>query len=53
MQLFVRFFWEDDGLETVEYAIMTGAIVVATIAVLTLIGNWVVGTFTTFQTSLP
>ena len=53
MQDLTRFLSEEDGLETVEYAIMTGAIIVATIGVLTLIGSWVAGVFTSVQTQLP
>ena len=38
MQLLKRFISEEEGLETVEYAIITGIIVVGTIAVIGLIG---------------
>ena len=48
-----RFISEEEGLETVEYAIITGIIVVGTIAVIGLIGAWVNGTFTTLQSQLP
>ena len=37
------------GLETVEYAIITGLIVAATIAVIAAIGAWVLATFQTVQ----
>ncbi len=38
----VRAFWADEvGLETVEYAIITGMIVSGTIASVTFIGGWV------------
>ena len=38
----VRAFWADEaGLETVEYAIITGLIVSGTIASVTFIGSWV------------
>ena len=35
------------GLETVEYAIITGLVVAATIAVIAAIGAWVLATFQT------
>ena len=42
----VREFWADEaGLETVEYAIITGLIVSGTIASVTFIGTWVSGQF--------
>lgn len=53
MQLIKRFLSEEEGLETVEYAIITGIIVVGTIGVIGLIGAWVLGTFTTLETQLP
>ena len=53
MQLLKNFFSDEDGLETVEYAIITGIIVVGTIGVVGLIGAWVNGTFTTLQGQLP
>ena len=53
MKLFKRFLQEEEGLETVEYAIITGIIVVGTIGVVTLIGAWVFNTFSTLQSQLP
>jgi len=53
MDLIHKFLSEEDGLETVEYAIITGIIVVGTIGVLGLIGTWVFNTFDTLQKSLP
>ena len=51
---FIRSFISDEeGLETVEYAIITGIIVVGTIGVLGLIGGWVFSTFDTLQKALP
>jgi Flp pilus assembly pilin Flp len=39
-------FWKDEkGLETVEYAIITGLIVAATITAIGLLGAWVSGRF--------
>ena len=47
-----RFVKNESGLETVEYAIITGLIVAATIAVIAAIGAWVLNTFQTVQTAL-
>ena len=47
-----RFVKNESGLETVEYAIITGLIVAATIAVIAAIGAWVLTTFQTVQTAL-
>lgn len=40
------------GLETVEYAIITGLVVAATIGVIAAIGAWVLTQFQTVQSSL-
>ena len=53
MNLINKFISEEEGLETVEYAIITGIIVVGTIGVLALIGTWVFNTFDTLQKALP
>ena len=42
----------EEGLETVEYAIITGLIVAATIGVIAAIGAWVLGTFQDLQTGI-
>jgi pilus assembly protein Flp/PilA len=47
-----RFVLAEDGLETVEYAIISGIIVVAVIATLVSIGTWVSGKFTTLNAGL-
>ena len=47
-----RFLVADDGLETVEYAIIAGLIVVGVIATVVTIGTWVSGKFTTLSTGL-
>jgi Flp pilus assembly pilin Flp len=44
-RLWARFVSEDKGLETVEYAIMTGLIVTATIVAIGALGLWVSGRF--------
>ena len=46
-------FWSDEqGLETVEYAIIAGLIVVGTIIAITSIGIWVRTQFEALQTDL-
>ncbi len=47
-----RFVADERGLETVEYAIITGLIVAATITVIAAIGTWVFNTFTTLEAGL-
>lgn len=42
-------FLDEEGLETVEYAIITGLIVAATILVIAALGVWVTQQFTTVQ----
>ena len=42
----------EDGLETVEYAIITGLIVAATIVVIASIGAWVLATFQGVETAI-
>ncbi len=49
LKQFVR---EEAGLETVEYAIITGLIVAGTIALITAIGTWVKGQFNNLKTEL-
>ena len=46
-------FWNDErGLETVEYAIITGLIVAATITAIGILGAWVTDQFTTVNTAI-
>jgi Flp pilus assembly pilin Flp len=47
-----RFVKEEEGLETVEYAIIAGLIVAGTIATITTIGIWVSAKFTALETEL-
>ncbi|MHC4638244.1 MAG: Flp family type IVb pilin [Planctomycetota bacterium] len=47
-----RFFSDERGLETVEYAIIAGLIVVATIATVASIGGWVSTKFTALDNGL-
>ena len=43
---------DEAGLETVEYAIITGLVVAATILVIASFGAWVLATFQTVQSTL-
>lgn len=52
MQKFMEFLKDDRGLETVEYAIILGLIVAATIASITAIGIWVSTQFSQAETDL-
>jgi Flp pilus assembly pilin Flp len=47
-----RFLSDEKGLETVEYAIIAGLIVSATIAVIAAIGQWVASQFNELNTTL-
>lgn len=40
-----RFFLDDSGLETIEYAIIAGLITSGLVALIIAIGNWVRGQF--------
>ena len=51
-RLLRKFARDDRGLETVEYAIITGIIVVATLGVIASIGGWVYTRFNTLDTGL-
>lgn len=52
MSLFRNFIRDDRGLETVEYAIITGLVVAGTIAAITALGTWVSGQMAGLQTTL-
>ena len=47
-----QFLNDEAGLETVEYAIISGLIVAGLVAIVTAIGAWVNGQFTALQTDL-
>jgi Flp pilus assembly pilin Flp len=47
-----RFVSDDRGLETIEYAIVAGLIVVGVIAAVTAIGIWVGNNWDNFKTRL-
>ncbi|MGX5831681.1 Flp family type IVb pilin [Mesorhizobium sp. 43Arga] len=44
---------DDTGAAMVEYTILLGMITIAVIATIILVGNWVVGQWTTLQAALP
>jgi Flp pilus assembly pilin Flp len=48
----IAFLKDEDGLETVEYAIILGLIVAGTIGIVNWMGTWVNGAFTTAQTEM-
>lgn len=47
-----RFAGDDQGLETVEYAIITGLIVAATITAIGILGAWVTTQFESVNTTV-
>ena len=52
MNLVRRFLSAEDGLETVEYAIIVGLIVGGLIAIIAAIGVWAQAQFTTLKTDM-
>lgn len=50
--LLAKFVRDERGLETVEYAIITGLIVAATITAIATLGTWVSGQFSGLNTKL-
>jgi Flp pilus assembly pilin Flp len=52
MNLIKRFIKEDQGLETVEYAIIVGLIVAGLVAIIAAIGAWVKTQFSDLKTDL-
>ena len=52
MESLKRLFKDERGLETVEYAIIAGLIVVGVIATIVSIGTWVNTKFTALETGL-
>jgi pilus assembly protein Flp/PilA len=52
MKTLMRFVRDERGLETVEYAIIAGLIVVGTIATIVTIGTWVSGKFVALNAAL-
>ena len=47
------FLSDEQGLETVEYAIIAGLIVSGLVAIIVALGGWVKTQFSNLQTSLP
>ena len=52
MNLIKSFLSNDEGLETVEYAIIVGLIVAGLIVLITAIGAWVRGQYSALKTEL-
>jgi Flp pilus assembly pilin Flp len=52
MKKIQNFFKDEDGLETVEYAIILGLIVAGTITLITALGTWVNTQFTRVNTEV-
>ena len=48
-----RFVADEQGLETVEYAIIAGLIVSGLVAIIVAIGGWVKNKFSNLQKDLP
>jgi Flp pilus assembly pilin Flp len=53
MEQVKRFIRDEQGLETVEYAVILGLIVVGTIAAITALRTKVINTFTNTTNTLP
>ena len=53
MTFMKRFLSDEQGLETVEYAIIAGLIVSGLVAIIVAIGGWVKNSFSNLQKSLP
>ena len=52
MNALSEFASDDRGLETVEYAIMAGLVVTASVAVIIALGAWVKETYSNLQQSM-
>jgi len=52
MKPFSRFLSDDAGLETVEYAILAGLIVGASVTLIIAVGVWVKDTYASFQAEI-
>ena len=53
LELAGRFGEDEDGAALVEYTVLLGILVVATIATIILVGTWVTGRWTALETALP
>ncbi len=53
MEKLMRFFKNEEGLESVEYAVLGALIIIAIIAAVTALGGGVSGTFDTITAVLP
>ena len=53
MERLIRFLKDEDGLESVEYALLAVIIALGIIGGVTALSNWVDGTFDTVATTAP
>lgn len=51
--LIARLRRDEDGAALIEYTVLLGILIVAVIATIILVGTWVNGTWTNFETALP
>jgi Flp pilus assembly pilin Flp len=52
MRQFLRLFREEEGMESVEYAVVAGILVGGTVLAISAIATWVQNRFSTLQTDL-
>lgn len=52
IQLVRSLLWDEEGLETVEYAIIAGLLIVGALAVIAAIGAWVLNVYESALTDL-
>ncbi len=52
IQLLPSILWDEEGLETVEYAIIAGMLIVGALAVIAAIGAWVLNVYQSGLTDL-
>ena len=53
LELMKRFAEDEDGASLLEYTVLLGLLLVATIAVITLVGGWLSGQWTALNGALP
>ena len=53
MEKFIRFFKEEDGLESVEYALLAVLIAIGIVGGVSALALWINGTFNTVATTAP
>jgi Flp pilus assembly pilin Flp len=53
MKHIIKFFKEEEGLESVEYALLAVLIALGIVTGVSLLAGWINGTFTTVATTAP